>query len=159
MKSDVNPLLIQTPQQRDFVTDGHLQHIVEPSHAEIASESCMPRLNHHSKNVSPVEKSTGSITSSIGRLSITPSSVSVSSPIKPEKEHTFSQTFANQVKDMTTINYALFTVFIVFILLQLMPPLAFLVNPKTQRRILWKVCVTSLVAGVIVYVLSLLRIL
>ena len=146
-----NPLLIQTPQERVFL-DGHLQSVVKAG-SEIASESCMPLIGNQSKSGSVKDMSPRSISSS------TSNSGSMKSASEIKEKQKFSQSFVDQVKDLTSINYGLFTVFIVFILLHVMPPLTFLVCSKTQRRVLWKVCVTSLLAGVIVYILSLIRVL
>ena len=60
--------------------------------------------------------------------------------------------------DLVSINYALFTFFIVFIILYVIPPLSFLVKPKSNQRILWKVVLTAFISAVIVYSLSLVKV-
>ena len=154
--NSTNPLLIQTPQQRDFM-DGHLQTVVKTG-SEIASESCMPHIDQKNNNeISRNSSLSRDVTLASNSESSSSGTSGSSEAYNIKKQHKFSQSFVDQIKDLTTINYGLFTVFIVFVLLHVMPPLSFLVHPKTQRRVLWKVCVTSLVAGVIVYILSLIR--
>ena len=153
--NSTNPLLIQTPQQRDFM-DGHLQAVVKTG-SEIASESCMPRIDQRNNEMSRNSSLSRDVTLASNSESPSGGTSGSAESYNIKKQHQFSQSFVDQIKDLTTINYGLFTVFIVFVLLHVMPPLSFLVHPKTQRRVLWKVCVTSLVAGVIVYILSLIR--
>ena len=72
----------------------------------------------------------------------------------------FSQenTFFRKLNDQLSINFALFTFFVVFVILYVIPPVSFIVDPKTNQRNLYKVILTSFICSIVVYLLSLVKI-
>ena len=168
----MNHLQVQNPQSREFAQNVNNVFKMEGSD-QIGSESFHPnKLGGKSSSVENLDKfvnmkdSVNVDTSTTEKLlkegspSIAISNIASIASIDNFKQSppTESSSFVRNLTDIVSINYALFTFFLVFVILYVIPPMAFLARPKSNQRVLWKVIVTSLISSAIVYFLSIIKI-